>query len=288
CLPGMSGVELMGRIRAGSPSTAVIMTTGVRDADTIVTAMKAGASDYILKPFSLDHVAMSVAAAIERRNSLIESRSYLESLERRVQTGSEQLKQLNGEMCDLLANIIQSLAYSLEAKDPHTEGHSRKVARYAGMIAQQLGQSEDKLGRVAYAGLLHDIGKIAVRESILTKPGPLSPREYSHIKQHPLISERILRPIKQFADILTDVRNHHEFFDGRGYPDGLKGESIPIGARILAVADAYDAMTSGRVYREKLPPSEAFAELQAQAGKQFDPEVVQAFAHAMRDETWRT
>ena len=286
-MPGVNGLDLLTTVKQCHPGVAVVMMTAVADPDVIVTAMKRGALDYVLKPYSLDKVLVSVGAALEKQHSEIDARDYQENILAEVRRGTESLKQKTEEMRKLLVNIIQSLAVTLEAKDKHTEGHSRKVALYAGMIARELGLSTDDQVQIESAGLLHDIGKIATKESVLSKPGRLTNDEYTHIKEHPLVSEKILQPIKQFSSMIPHVKHHHERFDGSGYPDGLSGNEIPLGARVLCVADAYDAITSGRVYREKRPSSEAFEEMQNMAGRQFDPEIVRTFSEAIQNESWR-
>ncbi|HEX7077227.1 MAG TPA: HD domain-containing phosphohydrolase [Candidatus Eisenbacteria bacterium] len=178
---------------------------------------------------------------------------------------------------DLFMSVIVSLTMALEAKDPYTEGHSVRVAAYSEAIGKQLGLPPGKLDTIHRSCLLHDIGKIAVDETILAKGGQLDPGEREKMDMHPLIGESILRPIALLHPLLPGVRSHHEHFDGTGYPDGLKGEAIPIEARIMAVADAFDAMTSNRSYRKAMPEGEALDELRRNAGAHFDPRVVAAF-----------
>jgi HD-GYP domain-containing protein (c-di-GMP phosphodiesterase class II) len=178
---------------------------------------------------------------------------------------------------DLFMSVIVSLTMALEAKDPYTEGHSVRVAAYSEAIGKQLGLPSAALDMIHRSCLLHDIGKIAVDETILAKKGRLNDLEREKMDMHVLIGENILRPIALLHPLLPGVRHHHERFDGSGHPDGLKGENIPIEARIMAVADAFDAMTSNRPYREPLPEEEALAELRRSAGHQFDPRVVAAF-----------
>jgi len=287
-MPGVNGLDLLTTVKQLHPGVAVVMLTAVTDPDTIVTAMKQGALDYVLKPYSLDKVLVSVGAALEKVHTEIDARDYQDKVLSQVQRDSESLlEQKNEEMRRLLVNIIQSLAVTLEAKDKHTEGHSRKVALYAGMIAKELGLSSETQAEIESAGLLHDIGKIATKESVLSKPGSLTNDEYTHIREHPLVSEKILQPIKQFSSMIPAVKHHHERFDGSGYPNGLSADEIPLGAKVLCVADAYDAITSGRVYRQKRPSTEAFEEMDSMSGRQFDPEIVRTFSEALQNESWR-
>lgn len=173
--------------------------------------------------------------------------------------------------------MIETLARAIDAKDPYTKGHSDRVANYASAIARELSLPEEKIFEIRHMGLLHDIGKIGVKEGILTKQGALSFAEFDVIKMHPLIGERIISPIKIFKNSVPMVLYHHERFDGNGYLEGLKGEDIPLGARILTVADAFDAMVSQRPYRNAIDKEQALRELGKEAGQHFDPRIVKAF-----------
>jgi len=178
---------------------------------------------------------------------------------------------------DTFLPIIRSLVQALDARDPYTKGHSEQIAIYAVMIAKELGLSVIDVENIRFAGLLHDIGKIGIPEKILNKSGKLTPNEFNQIKLHPYISAQILKPVFLFTSLLPIVYHHHERWDGKGYPDGLAGEDIPLGARILAVADAFDAMISNRVYRQVKNKDAAVNELVKSAAGQFDPRIVDAF-----------
>lgn len=178
-------------------------------------------------------------------------------------------------------STISALIQAVEAKDPYTHGHSEAVRRYTLNIAQELGLPGDVTERLEYASLLHDIGKIGIAETILRKPGRLTDEEYLEIKAHPVIGANIVQKLRLLGQEAGNVRSHHEWFNGQGYPDGLKGEAIPLGARIISVADAYDAMTSNRPYRRTMTQQEAIEELRRCAGDQFDPKIVEAFASAL-------
>ncbi|MBP7868227.1 MAG: response regulator [Acidobacteria bacterium] len=269
-MPGMSGLELLKEVRRSQPDMAVIMITAVNDINIAVETLKLGASDYITKPFNLDEVCISCERALEKRNLVLKNREYRQSLE-------EKLKARAREIENLYIDAIKSLVSALEAKDKYTEGHSRRVTRYALEIAKRMDMPSDKIQKIYLAGLLHDIGKIGVKESILTKPDMLTSDEYSHIYLHSTLSAKILYPIFRDSEIVGYVKHHHERWDGTGRPDGLRGEQIPIGARVLAVADSFDAMTSDRPYRTARPVSVAVNEIRRCAGTQFDNEVVSAF-----------
>ena len=185
--------------------------------------------------------------------------------------------QLYRELADLLFSTLEALSSAIDAKDAYTHGHSQRVADYAVKIAREMGYSSKFLTMLKIAGMLHDFGKIGIREKILTKEGTLNDEERQAMKEHPAIGARILGKFKSFTDIVPGIRHHHERFDGSGYPDGLKGEAIPLVGRIISIADAYDAMTTTRPYRRQMRPDEARGELQKFSGIQFDPELVKAF-----------
>lgn len=269
-MPGLSGVDLLKLIKERWPDTAVIMATGVMDAHTAVEALKAGAYDYVTKPFQLDDVVMSIERALEARRTRLELREYQLGLEQKVEEQAEQLR-------TLFMNSIRALAQTLEAKDPYTGGHSERVAALSGEILQAIGVRGEPLERLHLAGAVHDIGKVGVREAVLNKPGKLTEEEYSHVMTHPTTGEKILSIITTEREIVEAVKHHHERYDGRGCPGGLAGETIPLFARILAVSDSYDAMTSRRPYREALSDEFARSELDKFSGAQFDPKVVAAF-----------
>ena len=274
-MPGKSGVQLLPEIRASYPDTMVIMATAITDTSTAIHCMRLGAYDYITKPFNLDEIVLSVERALEKRRLELENRDYQQHLEQKVEEQSRKIRAS-------FLNAITSLAYALEAKDKYTSGHSQRVAEMSLAIAKELGMPQDSINRIRLAGQVHDIGKIGVRESVLNKSGRLTDDEFQHIKYHCEIGGRILTPIVEDKEILKIVSHHHERYDGNGYPDGLFGEHIPLGARILAVADAFDAMTSERPYRGAMSPETACAEIKHGKGTQFAPEVADAFLRARR------
>lgn len=274
-MPGKSGMELLPDLRVKYPDTAVIMATAIADAGTAIRCMRGGAYDYITKPFNLDEVVLSVGRALERRRLELENRDYQQHLEQRVE---EQARKIRASFI----NAITALAYALEAKDIYTSGHSQRVTEISVAIAGELGMSQEGIDKIRLAGLVHDIGKIGIKESVLNKQSSLTDEESEHIKSHCQAGEHILTPIVEDEEILKAVRHHHERYDGMGYPDGLRGEQIPLGARILAVADAFDAMTSGRSYRPAMSGQAACAEIERCKGTQFAPEVADAFLRSRR------
>ena len=274
-MPVMDGIELLRQVRARHPDVAVVMITATADVEVAVSCLAIGAMDYLTKPFHLEEVRARVAQALQKRRLIIENRDYQERLEARVTLQARRLEEL------FLASI-QSLAQALEVKDPYTRGHSVRVSVYSSVVARALSLDGDVVRQVELGGHLHDIGKIGVRESVLNKRGKLTADEYDHIMTHPVVGWGILSPLLSDAPLaLNVVRSHHEKFDGRGVPDGLAGQAIPIEARIAAVADAFDAMTSVRTYRDRMDASAAVSEVKRHAGTQFDPEVVAAFVGAV-------
>lgn len=276
-LPGMNGVEFLRRVRLTDHDVAVIMITGSPDLDRALDAMRLGAYDHLAKPLNLARLTLTVDRAVEKRRLVFQNREYQLNLESMVLERTKQLNDANEGLRRLFVSSIKSLAHALEAKDEYTKGHSERVAEEAVTIARYLSLTQTEIENIWIAGFLHDIGKIGIRESVLNKQGKLDAAEWEMVQQHPVLAERILRPIEELREVIQTVRHHHERFDGTGYPDGLKGAGIPLGARILAVADSYDAMTSRRPYREALSDPETLDILEAGSGTQFDPVIVRAF-----------
>ena len=194
---------------------------------------------------------------------------------------------LNLDVERTYVETIMALALAVEAKDPYSAGHSKRVGFYARQIGEVLGLDEETLRVLNDAGVLHDIGKIGIKDDILLKPNPLTPDEEKIMQQHSVIGEAIVKPVRSLQKVVALVRHHHERFDGAGYPSGLKGEAVPLGARILSVADTYDSMITDRPYRKRLTTDEAKAELQRFAGIQYDPKIVQAFFQVLADKEQR-
>jgi len=194
---------------------------------------------------------------------------------------------LNLDVERTYVETILALALAVEAKDPYSAGHSKRVGFYASKIGEQMGLDVETQRILSHAGILHDIGKIGIKDDILLKPGMLTPDEQKIMQQHSVIGEAIVKPVRSLHQVVSLVRHHHERFDGTGYPDALKGEAIPIGARVLAVADTYDAMVTDRPYRRRLSLEEARAELKRNAGIQHDPTVVDAFLRYLDEKAHR-
>ena len=276
-MPGMDGVALLERIRERWPDVAVVVATAVAEVETAVACLKKGAMDYITKPFLLDEVRARLHQTLEKRRLIIENRRYQEHL-------ADLVRQQAARIEELFLQGVQTLVEALEAKDAYTHGHSTRVSAYAGKTARELALSNSDIMLIELGAELHDVGKIGVRESVLLKKGSLTSDEYRHLMEHTVIGEHILEPLlSHVPELLAIVRSHHERIDGSGLPDGLSGEGIPLPARVVAVCDAFDAMTSDRPYRDALPSSDALDELQRYRGVQFDPQVVAAFCRAHPD-----
>jgi putative nucleotidyltransferase with HDIG domain len=281
-MPGMSGVDLLRQIKLQNRDLAVILVTGAPDIDAALEAMRLGAYDHLSKPLNLAALEMTVDRALETKRLIEENREYQHNLESMVKERTKQLSAANEDLRRLFTGSIKALAQALEAKDEYTQGHSARVAKESVNIARYLSLSDAEVQRVWLAGYLHDIGKIGIRETVLNKPGKLDEEEWNLIQQHPVVAGKILGPIPELSDIIDIIVHHHERYDGSGYPDGLDGSSIPLGARILSVADAYDALTSRRPYRDALASEEAHRILEAAAGTQFDPVIARAFLDLKR------
>jgi putative two-component system response regulator len=276
-MPEMDGVTFIREALQRYPDMAIVMLTGVAEVATAVECLKLGALDYISKPVLIEEVRARVDKALEKRELVLQNRFYQRHLESRVQELDRRNKQS-------LINGVQMLVHALEAKDAYTSGHSSRVSRYAVKTAVQLGYTGDRLEQLRLGGELHDIGKIGTREDILNKPGPLTPDEFHHIKEHSALGERILAPFMvESPSVLRIVRSHHERIDGAGFPDALAGDAIPQEARIVAVVDAFDAMTTNRAYRPSRTSVDAVDELRRCTGTHFDSDVVSAFLRAFPD-----
>lgn len=267
-MPGKSGLELLPEVKTKYPNTAVIMVTAVTDIGVVTQCMKAGAVDYIPKPFDINEVSLCVKQSLEKQKFEMELKNHLQGLESQVAMQDKKMR-------ELFLGAVQSLASALEAKDKYTAGHSQRVADLAIEIGRRLAMSPSELDDLRCAALLHDIGKIAVDSTIQNKQGKLTSQEYEHIMRHTQIGPDIVQPLVNEA-IVEMIRHHHDWYDGRGLDRNFSGEAIPLGARIIAVADTVDAMTSDRPYRKGMPHEQALKEIKRCSGSQFDPKVANA------------
>ena len=268
-MPGKTGLEILPEITNLYPGTAVIMATAVVEADVIIECMRGGAQDYITKPFDLDQIVQSVDKALQMKQLEHKIREYQQQLEHTV---AEQ----KGKIHEMFLGSIESLVYALEAKDKYTAGHSRRVTGFAISIGESLGLSAEELDDLRWAALLHDVGKLAIDPSIQNKPDRLTPKEYRHMMTHAFVGAGIAKPVSS-QEIINMIAHHHDRYDGQGLDQVTLGDNIPLGARIIAVADSFDAMTSDRPYRAALSEEGSIAELKRCKSTQFDPLVVDTF-----------
>jgi putative two-component system response regulator len=276
-MPELDGMGFLTEVRRLFPDTAVVMLSGVAETSVAVECLRQGAADFLTKPVAVAEMHARVTRALEKRALVMQNRHYQATLERRVQEQAERIR-------ELFLEGVQMLARALEAKDPCLRGHSIRVSRYAVATARRLGLGEAGVEQIRIGGELHDIGKIGTREAVLQKPGALTEEERHQICAHPVLGERMLAPLaRESPGVLRVVRSHHERVDGAGFPDGLQGEAIPLEARIVAVADAFDAMTSERPYRGPRAPAAALRELREVSGTQLDADAVDAFTAVLAD-----
>lgn len=276
-MPGRDGLWLAHQIRQEAPDTAIVMASGVQDTTSVVTSFRDGVVDYLTKPFGRDRLQESVLRAVEWHHTARESRRWRRSLEREVQAGRDRLVEaLESGPIDsdeaLDAVLLRLLSDSTEAY-----AHAYRVAALAAGIGRGLGLGEEELRLIARAALLHDIGKIAMPDAVLRKPAPLTKEEQELVRQHPAIAAEVIQGLPYLAPTADLVRDAQERMDGLGYPAGIRACDAALGARIIAVADAYDTMTRSRVFRDALSPQDALLEVERCAGAQFDPLVVDAF-----------
>ena len=265
-MPIMDGVEFLKRVNEIQPKTMRLLVTAYSDVKILIDAINyAKIYRYIKKPYSPDELLMIVESALECYQLKIDNENLINDLK------------------DLFSGTVKAIIEALDAKDSFTSGRSRRVAFYAAKIVDKLALNPTEVSQIELAGLLHDIGMIGVAENILNKTQKLTDEEYEKIKMHVHYSVKILEDIKQLYDITEIIKYHHEYYNGCGYPYGLKGEEIPLGSRIIAIADAFDSMVSNRAYRKSLTPEEALEIIKQCAGKQFDPNLVQIFETVLPD-----
>jgi putative nucleotidyltransferase with HDIG domain len=284
-MPEMDGLKLLAQLREINQEVPVIMVTAMHDIQIALEAMRKGAYDYILKPFEKDQLYLSVRRALEHRRLVMENRTYQSDLEQLVAERTKQLSQTLRDLEQSYDYTLEALGGALDAKDAETEGHCQRVTAFTITIAKAMGVDKATLKQIARGAFLHDIGKMGIPDSILRKPGPLTVDERAVMRKHCEIGFAVLERIPFLKEAAEIVLTHQECYDGTGYPQGLKGENIPVGSRIFAVADTLDAMISDRPYRKALPITAAREEIERNAGTQFDPRVVQVFL-GMPDSLW--
>jgi putative nucleotidyltransferase with HDIG domain len=272
-----NGLALLEHIHAENPNLPIIMVTAIHDISVAIDSMRRGAYDYVLKPFEREHLVATVQRAIEHRKALQETRTYQQNLEQVVRARTEMLRQAMEDLEHSYDVTLEALGDALDLKDSETEGHSKRVTAYTIALARAMGISPAEIKVIARGAFLHDIGKMAIPDDILRKPGKLTPDEQELMREHCARGYQMLRKIPFLAEAAEIVYTHQEHYDGSGYPSGLKGSSIPVGARIFAVADTLDAITSDRPYRVARSFDAARAEIIRCSGSQFDPSVVEVY-----------
>jgi len=284
-MTGMSGLEMIPHVKAVSPETVVVMISGMQTIESAINALRLGAFDYLMKPFDLRQAEAAVARALEYHELIVAKRRYETQLEELVEQRTQELDQALDSVENAYRATLRALTAALETRDAETHGHSERVVTFSLRLGREYGLTGPQMKALEFGSLLHDIGKIGVPDAILRKPAKLTEEEWEHMREHPLHGQQILRGIQFLEGAARVVAQHHEKWNGSGYPLGLKGTEIDICARIFSVADAFDAITSDRVYRHGRPYEAAAKELDEWAGKQFDPQVVEAF-HRVPPQDW--
>ena len=261
-MPQASGLELLAQARGHDPLCKVILITAYASEDSLAGALRLGAYDFLEKPFDLARLIQSVRDALSGQSAPLTARAA------RAMQAVDRQREIHLES-------IRALAQAVEAKDPYTRRHSDQVAHYARHLGRAAGLAEDLVESIRTAALLHDVGKIGIPDHILVKPGRLTPKEFSHVRRHPTLGFQILQNITVFSVEAQLVRHHHENWDGNGYPDGLAGEAIPRGARIINLADSIDAMLMKRTYKDAYSVQKMLDEIQRGSGTQFEPQLAQ-------------
>jgi cyclic di-GMP phosphodiesterase len=276
-MAGLDGIGLLERTKEKFPDVPVVMVTAVHDITSALTAIRNGAYDYLLKPFEREQLLATVRRALENRRLKLENRAYQTNLEALAAVRTEQLRKALADLERSYGMTLEALGGALDMKDAETEGHSRRVTAFTMAMARQLGLPKEQIDIIARGAFLHDIGKMAIPDAILRKPDKLTPEEIAIMREHCYRGYQMLRKIPFLLEAAEIVYAHQEHYDGSGYPRSLKGDEIPLGARIFSVADTLDAITSDRPYRAAQSFEAARKEIQRCSGTQFDPLVVETF-----------
>jgi cyclic di-GMP phosphodiesterase len=284
-MSGMSGLEMIPHVKVVSPDTVIVMISGMQTIESAINALRLGAFDYLMKPFDLRQAEAAVSRALDHHELVAAKRRYENHLEELVTQRTAELDDALNSLENAYRSTLRALTAALETRDAETHGHSERVVTFSLRLGREYGLNSKEMKALEFGSLLHDIGKIGVPDAILRKPAKLTDEEWVRMREHPLHGQQILRGIKFLEGAARVVAQHHEKWDGSGYPLGLKADEIDICARIFSVADAFDAITSDRVYRKGRSYDAAAEELNEWVGRQFDPRVVEAF-HRVPQEDW--
>lgn len=275
-MPGLSGVEIVPSALEANPDLGIVMLSAVNDAPTATEALAHGVLDYLTKPVELEYLYNAVNRALHKRTLLREQRRVERQIREEVAERTKEVEKEKSHLRHLTVGIVEMLVNAMEAKDVFQRGHSARVAELGASVAEYMGLPPDVVEDVRIAGRLHDVGNIGIREDVLNKPGPLAPHEFAHIREHVRLGMEILSPMRHIERAVVFVGDHHEHWDGGGYPHARSGEQISVGGRILAAADAFDSLTTPRAYREPTSPANAVDQLRNSVGSLLDPRVYEA------------
>ncbi len=284
-MPEMDGIALLEKAKERYPDMPIVMVTAVHDIQVALQALRNGAYDYLLKPFEREQLLATVRRALEKRRLQRENDNYRTNLELLVADRTQQWKSALSDLEKSYDILLEALGDALDLKDKETEFHSRRVTAYTIAIARKMGLAKEEIDVIARGAFLHDIGKMAIPDDILGKPGKLTAEEMAKMREHAYLGYKMLSKIPFLTEAAEIVHAHQERYDGTGYPRGLKGDQIPLGARIFSIADTLDAMTMDRPYRPAQSFPAARKEIQLWSGRQFDPEIVEVFLE-MPDHIW--
>lgn len=280
-LPGMNGLDFIPEALELDPNVGIVMLTGAADAATATRCLREGAMDFVAKPFELADLDVIVRRSLEQRAAAVEDRAVFRWLKQEVARRTRELEDGRQRQESLTVSAFEALVLALEVKSPYFAGHATRVADLAATIATHLDLVDSEVETVRLAARLCDLGMIGIRDEVLNKQGPLTPDESAHVREHPAIGARILAPLAHLGPVPAIVRSHHERWDGNGYPDGLSGTDIPLTARIIHVAEVFDALTTARPYQRPQSPEDALVQIVLLAGKAFDPAVVEGVIAAV-------
>ncbi|MBU0720663.1 response regulator [bacterium] len=282
-MPNMNGLELIQEIRKIDAAQEVIITSAYTDSDYLTQSIKLGVTGYIIKPIDFEQIVKVLQQSVDKLTAFRENELYKTKLQVMVDKRTKKIIHLQDELLSNYKQMMLSLVKMIDGRDTYTGGHSERVAVYSRDIARAMGFKQKECDLIYQAGILHDIGKVITPDAILLKPDKLTNEEYSLIKEHVTISYNVLSDVPMYKELANIVYSHHEYYDGSGYPRGLKYEEIPIFARIMTVADSFDAMTTSRIYKARKTKKEAIEELQDLAGSLYDPVVVKNAVHVLDD-----